>query len=99
MKPLNCCIECERFDKEKNEMKNKIYCMFSCNTYFEEETLNLYNEFKSLKGCSTCKNCKHTKDYPAYVTAEECECTAGLECDTVNFTVKDCESWVGKFEE
>jgi hypothetical protein len=61
--------------------------------------MNLYNEFKIKRGCSTCKHCKHVNDYPAFVTAEECICMAGLECDTVLFSVKNCKKWVGEYEE
>lgn len=45
------------------------------------------------RGCSTCKHCIHKVNYPGVVTAEECECDAGLKCDTVEFTIKNCVSW------
>ena len=38
----------------------------------------IYNELKQDKGCSTCKHCVHVADYLAFVTAEECECKAGI---------------------
>lgn len=41
---------------------------------------------------------EHVCNYPSYVTAEESICRAGLECDTVCFTIKNCPKWVGKFE-
>ena len=58
----------------------------------------LYNKLKVNKGCSTCANCNHKYHYPSYVIGEECECLAGLECDTVNFTVKNCPEWRGNEE-
>ncbi len=48
------------------------------------------------KGCSTCANCRHVVDYPGFVTGEENECTAGLECDTVHFTIKNCPEYQKK---
>ena len=96
MKPLNCCKSCSNF--ENGEFKNRFRCVFQCKEYGKELSMNLYNEFKSERGCSTCKNCKHVYNYPAFVMAEECVCEAGLECDTVLFRVKDCESWVGKLD-
>lgn len=55
-----------------------------------------HNEQKVYKGCSTCANIKHVRDYPNFVTAEENECTVGLECDTVLFEVKNCPKWKEK---
>ena len=96
MKPLNCCKDCDGLNKNGN-FKNKFKCMF-CDDHAHEEMMMIYNKKKSDKGCSTCKNCKHVRNYPDYVTAEECDCTAGLQCDTVLFKVKDCPKWIGKFE-
>ena len=96
MKPLNCCKNCTGLN-ENGEFRNKLKCMF-CESYQKEQNLNLYNELKSKQGCSTCKNCKHVYNYPAYVTAEECICEEGLECDTILFEVKNCERWVSKYE-
>jgi hypothetical protein len=96
MKPLNCCKNCDGLN-ENGTFRNKLRCIMSCDNYVVEETMKLYNEQKDDKGCSTCKHCEHIHDYPAYVTAEESICRAGLECDTVYFTVKNCPKWVGKF--
>ena len=96
MKPLNCCKECSGLN-ENGEFRNKLKCTF-CEDYGKELSLILYNEAKVDKGCDTCKYCKHMYHYPAYITAEECVCEAGLECDTVLFRVKDFESWVGKLD-
>lgn len=52
-----------------------------------------HEELKKERGCSTCKNLKHVRDYPGFVDAEENECTARLECDTVLFSVKNCPKW------
>lgn len=52
-----------------------------------------HEEQKVKKGCSTCKNIRHVIDYPGFVTGEENECTAGLTCDTVLFSVTDCPKW------
>lgn len=54
----------------------------------------LHYELAKEKGCSTCKHCVHVRNYPAFVTGEECECSAGLECDTVLFSVKNCPEWI-----
>jgi len=96
MKSLNCCKKCSWF--KDGEFKNRLRCAF-CGKYAEELSLKLYNEQKGERGCATCRWCKHVYDYPAFVTAEECICTAGLECDTVLFSIKDCKEWVGKYEE
>lgn len=96
MKPLNCCKECSGL--KNGEFRNKLKCMF-CEEYAKEEALKLYNVLKGKRGCSTCIHCIHVNDYPAFVTAEECVCMAGLECDTVLFSVKNCEKWTGKYEE
>ena len=96
MKPLNCCKGCSGLKNGK--FRNELRCIF-CEEYAKELTLKLYNEQKGERGCSTYVHCKHIYEYPAYVTGEECVCTAGLECDTVLFTVKDCKEWVGQYEE
>ena len=59
----------------------------------------LYYELAEKKGCSTCKHCIHVRNYPGFVTAEECECSAGLECDTVLFSVENCTEWVDGYDE
>ena len=46
-----------------------------------------------LKSCSTCRNCMEMYRYPGFVTAEECECTEGLECDTYFDKVRDCPKY------
>ena len=96
MKPLECCKKCTNF--KNGQFRNGFKCVF-CKEYGEELSLQLYNEQKVDKGCTTCKNCKHVREYPAYVTGEECECSAGLECDTVLFTVTNCPKWAGKYPE
>lgn len=53
----------------------------------------IFEEAAKSKGCSTCANKKHVIDYPGFVTGEENECTVGLECDTVFFTVKNCPKY------
>lgn len=98
MKPLNCCKGCEkRTDDDK--FRNMLWCSLMCTQYFTEQSKILYNEQKKEKGCSTCKHCVCVRHFPGFVTGEECECTAGLECDTVTFRVKNCPKWVGKHEE
>lgn len=82
---------------EQKKMGNKLRRIFSPTPEEREENLrkyrNLFNDLKQKKGCSTCKHCVHVADYPDFVTAEECECKAELQCDTVLFTVKNCEKW------
>lgn len=53
----------------------------------------LYEEEVVKKGCLACTHCHHVRRYPDYVTGEEYDCEAGLECDTILDTVKDCPSW------
>lgn len=96
MKPLNCCKNCKGLN-ENGTFKNKLKCLV-CDEYFFETIKKLYNEQKKNRGCSTCKNCKRVRNYPGYVTGEESVCIAGLQCDTVQFSVKDCPKWVGAFE-
>lgn len=98
MKPLSCCTNCMWFNQENNQFRNMLRCIFSCDEYVEEECRILYNEQKADKGCSTCKNCKHVRDYPGFVTGEECDCEAGLACDTVLFSLKNCPKWIGRYE-
>ena len=95
MKTLECCKTCNNCDDGR--FRNKLKCVF-CEEYGKELSLLLYNEQKVDKGCSTCKFCKHVRNYPGFVTGEECDCTAGLECDTVLFSVKNCPKWAGKYE-
>ena len=91
MIPLNCCEGCKGLNKN-GTFKNKLKCMF-CDGYVIEATKKLYNEQRKDKGCSTCKHCEHVYDYPGFITAEESICKAGLKCDTVYFTVKNCPNW------
>ena len=58
-----------------------------------EELKRIHNELKIKKGCSTCIHCIHVRDYPGFVTGEECECNAGLKPDTVFFSVENCPKW------
>lgn len=58
-----------------------------------ERYRRLCDKLKTKKGCSTCRHCKHVVDYPDFVLGEECTCEAGLECDTVLFSVVNCECW------
>ena len=97
MKPLNCCKGCKGLN-ENGEFKNTLRCLLSCNKYAFESVKSLYDKQKGDRGCSTCKYCKQVFNYSDYVTAEESICVAGLECDTILFTVKNCPKWVGKFE-
>ena len=98
MQPLTCCLNCKEYDSEHNTFRNKLRCMITCDAYAEESVRIAYEELKADKGCSTCKHCRHVRNYPGFVTGEECECNAGLECDTVLFRVKNCLKWVGRYE-
>lgn len=99
MKPRKCCEKCPGLN-ESGQFKNKLKCLFNCNDYVKEEIKELYDKKKADKGCSTCKHCKYVLHiYPAYVTAEESKCDAGLKCDTVLFSVKNCPKWAGRMEE
>ncbi len=98
MVPLNCCQGC-KYLNDDGIMKNKLRCLLGCEKYENELTMKLYKQQAPNKGCSTCKNCIRVMNLPGFVTGEECECTAGLECDTVLFSVKNCPRWVGQYEE
>lgn len=97
MEPLSCCQGCKGLN-EKGVMRNKLVCLL-CDQYNNEIVMKLYKKYAPDKGCNTCKNCAHVRNLPGFVTGEECECTAGLECDTVLFSVKNCPRWVGRYEE
>lgn len=45
------------------------------------------------KSCLTCRKCKEMYRYPGFVTAEECVCTDGLECDTIMDRVQNCPNY------
>ena len=53
----------------------------------------IHDKEKVKRGCITCSHCHHVCDYPGFVTAEECECDAGLECDTVLHSIRNCNKW------
>ena len=53
----------------------------------------IHDELKVKKGCSTCIHCIHIRDFPDFVTGEECVCAVGLACDTVLFLVEQCPKW------
>lgn len=53
----------------------------------------IFNEQKQKHGCTTCENCVHVISYPGFVTGEECECSAGLECDTILDSVTNCKKY------
>ena len=76
---------------------NKLRSMFNP-TPEEAVALNqrmkkIFDEAAKSRGCSTCENRRHVIDYPGFVTGEENECTVGLECDTVLFSVKNCTQY------
>lgn len=59
-----------------------------------ENYKSMFAKLAKEKGCSTCKHCKPNGfDYPDWVTYERNYCDAGLECDTVLYTVKNCDKW------
>ena len=76
---------------------NKLRSIF--NPTFEEAVeqnrkfKKIFDEAAKNKGCATCENLRHVIDYPGFVTGEENECTVGLECDTVLFSVKNCPEY------
>ena len=79
-------------------MSNKLRRVF-CPTKEEMEQQKeliraIYNASKSERGCTTCANCVLVREYPGFVTGEECECSAGLKCDTVLGTVRNCEKYI-----
>lgn len=53
----------------------------------------ILEEIAKAKGCGTCKHCEKVVSYPGFVTGEECVCNAGLECDTVFFSVTNCDKY------
>lgn len=60
---------------------------------FELQIYFWYIRQKDEKSCLTCRNCMEMYRYPGFVTAEECECLQGLECDTILHSVKNCPKW------
>ncbi len=53
----------------------------------------LYDELKLQKDCATCKHRIHMQDFPGFVTGEKYECDIGLDCDTVLYSIINCDSW------
>ena len=80
---------------------NKLRRIFNPTVDEQIEDLKfLYEHHKKLtkdRGCSTCKHLKHVKEYPAFVMAEGCVCNAGLTCDSVFYSIKDCPKWEDSF--
>ena len=60
---------------------------------FRPEFIQWYMRKSLDKGCITCKKCKEMYRYPGFVSAEECECIDGLECDTYFDRVKNCPNY------
>ena len=81
-------------------MSNKLRRIFSPTPEEQKEDFEryqkMYDELAKEKECSTCKYCVHVRSCPSFVTGEECECTAGLKCDTVLFSVSNCPKWEEK---
>ena len=59
----------------------------------------IHCELAVKRGCVTCKHCVHARNYPGFVTGEECECDIGLECDTILGSVTNCEKWEDGWDE
>lgn len=82
---------------------NKLRRIFNPTKEEQEEDRQRYKELHyelaEKKGCSTCKHCVHVRNYPGFVTGEEYECSVGLECDTVLFSVENCPEWADGYEE
>lgn len=61
----------------------------------QKEFIRKIHDANKIKhGCTTCANCIHVISYPGFVTGEECECKAGLKCDTVLDRVRNCEKYI-----
>ena len=78
-------------------MGNIIYDIFNPDSEYnkdlERRMRKVFDEESKNRGCATCVHCIHVINYPGFVTGEECECNAGLECDTVLHSVKNCETY------
>jgi len=59
----------------------------------------IHCELAVKRSCVTCKHCVHVRNYPGFVTGEECECDIGLECDTILGSVTNCEKWEDGWDE
>lgn len=79
---------------------NKLRRVFNPTADEQREDYNrikeIHEEQKLNRGCTTCLHCHHVISYPGVTTAEECECGAGLNCDTVLGSVKNCPTWKEK---
>ena len=60
----------------------------------EEEIEDNQKIIDMVSGFYKDRGCKHVINYPGFVTGEECECTVGLECDTVLHTIKNCSKYI-----
>lgn len=78
-------------------MGNLLRRIFKPTSEEQEEDLKnfeaIFEGQAKRKGCITCSHCHHVISYPGFVTGEECECDAGLKCDTVLESVDNCPSW------
>ena len=92
-RPEGCPLREERHDKGRNKLRETF---FPSETQIKEWNAKAFKVFKDVaksEGCATCSHCIHVIDYPGFVTGEECECSVGLECDTVLFKVNHCPKY------
>lgn len=79
-------------------MSNKLQRLFKPTPEEQEEdrkfVQKIWNDALKKKDCITCVNCIKVREYPAYITGEECDCIAGLECDTIMGIRKNCDQWI-----
>ena len=60
----------------------------------EEFNRKIFDDCVKEQGCSVCIHCKRVRhDDCGLCTAEDYDCEAGLKCDTVFFTVKNCPNF------
>ena len=93
--------EMQKANKEKNMGKRSLFDRVFRPTKEEKEQQiafikKIYEDSKEDRGCYTCVNCVHVREYPSWCTGEECNCLAGLKCDTVLGSVKNCSQYIEK---
>ena len=53
--PKECCYECERYDKDNNKLRNKLYCMVGCEKWPNAMSKEMMDASERQRSCYSCK--------------------------------------------